>query len=197
MKAPTNTRTETGTRAGGLAFLAEQMVTGRAIENQEARGQRELVGSDTLPKQMSDQDRATLEAWGVRFLGDVPGDDLFVYATLPEGWSKKETDHSMWSKLYDERGRERAAMFYKAAFYDRVAHLHVSHRYTVQTDYDAPENIRRSQCFDGETVMHTVEVPIPDGKTKWDVADEADSECRKWFDEKVPHWRDLLASWDD
>lgn len=98
------------------------------IERQEEQGQQSFVGSDTLPMDLGNvflpgepDGKAILEAAGVKFLGPVEGDDLFQYVELPDGWKKEATDHSMWSKLLDAEGNERASIFYKAAFYDRNA----------------------------------------------------------------------------
>lgn len=105
-----------------LDTLMRAMDTGSAssaIYAQEAAGQKSFVGSTTLPTEV--QRKELLEAAGVKFLGPVEGDNLFQYVELPEGWQKQPTDHSMWSKLVDEQGRERASIFYKAAFYDRRA----------------------------------------------------------------------------
>jgi hypothetical protein len=88
------------------------------IEAQEAQGQQTLVNSDILPK---DSPWNQLEAMGIKRGKDV--DDLFVSVELPEGWKKVATDHSMWSELQDASGKVVASIFYKAAFYDRKAHL--------------------------------------------------------------------------
>jgi hypothetical protein len=40
----------------------------------------------------------------------------------------------MWSKLVDQNGSERAAIFYKAAFYDRSAHMSWSCRFIVKRE---------------------------------------------------------------
>jgi hypothetical protein len=93
------------------------------VPDMESAGQQSFVGSDTLPTEMSTDDRSALEAAGVKFGDEVPGDPLFQYVELPEGWSKKGTDHAMHSELLDEKGRVRAYIFYKAAFYDRRANL--------------------------------------------------------------------------
>lgn len=93
------------------------------ILGMEADGQRQLVASSELPKNGPWDE---LEALGFVRGEDVPGDDPFVNATLPEGWKKEPTDHSMWSKVVDERGIERVAVFYKAAFYDRRAFCRIS-----------------------------------------------------------------------
>jgi hypothetical protein len=58
---------------------------------------------------------------------------------LPEGWHIKATDHSMWSNLVDDKGRNRASIFYKAAFYDREAFLSFNRRFSMSyiiADYD-------------------------------------------------------------
>lgn len=98
--------------------------TSAYIEGMEAAGQRQLVASTVLPIDTRGRD-ADFEALGFTF-GEKT-DDLFRDAILPEGWSKQGSDHAMWSYIVDERGVERAAIFYKAAFYDRSAHMDLSH----------------------------------------------------------------------
>ena len=98
----------------------------RAIERQEARGQEQLVGSDLLPTDCPKDVKTALEAAGVVFGEVVSGDALFRHVSLPTGWKKVATDHAMWSTLVDDTGRERAKIFYKAAFYDRRAFLQSS-----------------------------------------------------------------------
>lgn len=102
------------------------------IERQEAEGQRRFVSSATLPKQLRGTSREQLEKeWGVKF--GTESDGLFVNIELPEGWKLERTDHSMWNSLLDDKGRERASIFYKAAFYDRDAFLNVIRRYNYST----------------------------------------------------------------
>lgn len=112
-----------------LGLFLEAMVIGsaeRVIKNQEARGQSALVRSSVLPKQGPWD---VLEAMGI--VRGEEQDDLFVQVTLPEGWHKRATNHSMWSDLIDEHGRNRASIFYKAAFYDRAAHITPLRRYSA------------------------------------------------------------------
>jgi hypothetical protein len=92
-----------------------------AIEDQEARGQAELVNSCQLPVNVTG--RENLEAAGVKFGEPDPKDPLFCDCELPEGWKKLATEHAMWSKLVDADGKTRASIFYKAAFYDRSAFM--------------------------------------------------------------------------
>ena len=137
-----NTAERMSDPAEQMALLAEGMATGSAdsfIERQERDGQRQLVNSDRLPSDCGD--RAPWLALGFTF-GDTDKDDpMFMPATLPPGWSRKGSDHAMWSHLVDELGRDRAGIFYKAAFYDRSAHMHlVSLGSYVQdvVEYDGP-----------------------------------------------------------
>src|SRR5262245_10694052 len=96
------------------------------IEAQEAQGQREMVASTVLPTEVNFRESdADYEALGFTFGEVVAGDPLFRQATLPEGWSRKGSDHAMWSYVVDERGIERVGVFYKAAFYDRKAGLNI------------------------------------------------------------------------
>ena len=106
-----------------MAMFAEALLGGdRFVENQEARGQAQVVASQQLPAQ---GDWDALEKLGFVKGEPVEGDDLFVNATIPEGWYKEATEHSMYTVIKDERGVERVSVGYKAAFYDRWAQISV------------------------------------------------------------------------
>lgn len=92
-----------------------------AIHAQEKAGQELVVNTTILPKEMGN--RADYEALGVVFGPDY--DDLFLHAALPAGWHKVGTDHDMWSEVADAEGNVRIKIFYKAAFYDRRAHMFI------------------------------------------------------------------------
>lgn len=94
------------------------------IEASEARGQQELLASDVLPVEMNPS-REAFEAVGFKFGEPVQGDELFLEATLPTGWQRQGSDHSMWTYIVDETGRQRVSIFYKAAFYDRSAFMRI------------------------------------------------------------------------
>lgn len=102
---------------GAMSDGTEGYITGM-----EAAGQRELVASEQLPKDGPWDD---LIALGFTRGQGNDADDLFVNATLPEGWRKEPTDHSMWSQIVDARGIKRVSVFYKAAFYDRRAFFRI------------------------------------------------------------------------
>ena len=95
------------------------------IEAQEKAGQSQLVHSDRLPTEVLHGTDAEFEALGFTFGEPDASDPLFRPATLPDGWSKQASDHDMWSYIVDPLGRRRVGVFYKAAFYDRKAHMAV------------------------------------------------------------------------
>lgn len=147
---------------------------------------------------MGADDRVALEKSGVKFGEKVKGDEMFQHIELPAGWKKVPTDHSMWSKLVDDKGRERAAIFYKAAFYDRSAHLSTSRRYGCHFDYERKDkdSVGVALVTDGGKVIHTTE-PIQVGDRKsYEVSDEASKLAQTWLDANFPNWEDASAYWD-
>jgi hypothetical protein len=112
-------------REGALDMLFEAMIAGTAggtIERSEARGQQEAINSQQLPTDGLEKVASEL---GITVHSMTEGDELFSDVTLPDGWSKRATDHAMWNDVVDESGAIRAVFFYKAAFYDRNAHIRI------------------------------------------------------------------------
>jgi len=117
---------ENTSRRAPIEHLAGALIEGvdGYITGMESTGQQQLVNSDVLPAHGNwDQ----LTELGIVRGESVQGDDLFVHATLPDGWKKKREDgeDARGSYLVDERGVARASIFYKAAFYDRQADINV------------------------------------------------------------------------
>ena len=182
----------------GNAIIA---TTPGGIEAQEARGQKDFVASEVLPKKMCHGcTREKLEKMGIVFGEDV--DDLFVKCQLPSGWKKEPTEHSMWSKLIDEKGRERAMIFYKAAFYDERAHISLSKRFSP---HKMPEDRYKTDCkdrqagnwygivLDGEKEIYITDpIKAPSFKQTEELYEEASA----WLDERYPDWKNELAYWD-
>lgn len=173
------------------------------IELQEARGQRDFVASETLPIKCNGCKPAALEAMGIVF-GDLV-DDLFIQVQLPEGWKKVLTDHSMWSKLVDEKGRKRASIFYKAAFYDRGAFIRISRRFGCQvqpekgwgSNYDQETSPRVCVVTDCDEIVWRSEPMSPSKDVEWFRLDEKLWPLgRAWLDEHYPAWENALAYWD-
>ena len=186
----------------GLEVFLESMITGdtgKAIRGQEKRGQDDLIHTDVLPGQMGHaaNSRKQFEDMGIVFGENV--DDLFVQVTLPEGWKKEPTDHNMWSKLLDDRGRERAAIFYKAAFYDRSAHMTITRRFSYgyqpvggwDQAIDDPREGVVTDC--GEVIWRTDPILLSGVDSSMSLLE---SEAKKWLEEHYPDWEDPLAYWD-
>ena len=166
------------------------------IEEQEANGQTELVHSDQIPTKLQGRDvtEADLEAIGFKLGTPTPGDPLFRSATLPPGWSKQRTDHSMWSKIVDNKGRERFSVFYKGAFYDRDAFMRPMARFSFDTYADGTgPGMRAAVITDrGQVIASLGEHERNDYKA----SDAAAERCTAWLDERYPDWRNPLAYWD-
>lgn len=176
---------------GDLHNAAMAMVPG-GIEAQEAAGQAMLMASQQLPH--PGRDRELFEALG--FVFGSPIDELFVSATLPPGWTKKASEHSMNSGIFDEQGRERANVFYKAAFYDRRADMTLYPRYRFRAyepvDGSPDMNAVRLLDYDGSVVREFGTCERHDYKARTKLEDEARRQIAKEF----PEWRNPLAYWD-
>ena len=158
------------------------------IEQQEKDGQTALVNSTLLPIEMDAKD--IYEKWGFVF-GDK-FDDLFVRAKLPDGWKKVATDHDMWTSILDEKGRERVAIFYKAAFYDRSANMRLENRYVVmpnRTDTELTVSV-----MDNDTIIHTVG---PCDKKDYSACSRLYKEAETYMTKHYPDWRVKGAYWDE
>jgi hypothetical protein len=193
-------------------FLEGMMGEQYPIERQEARGQREACGDGMnvfLACDVPDGTDEQLLELGIRFEGE--GDGVMRPAVLPEGWTLRPTEHSMWNELVDDRGRKRASMFYKAAYYDRKAHLRLECRYVVRSDdgrYDRGGKIidsrkyHRSYVLDNETGCRVKEwdwLPEPqrgaDGLRSWRSIREQRQGAEDWLTEYYPDHNDPMAYW--
>lgn len=121
MSDQTSPRNTTADAKQHPEVMLVDMAFGGGVEAQEKRGQQELLQATTLPTDVSNKEKF-LEL-GFKFGQPLEEDRLFCEATLPEGWTREGTEHSMWTTINDERGIPRVAIFYKAAFYDRAAFM--------------------------------------------------------------------------
>ncbi len=182
------------------------------IEAQEARGQMELcANSAKLPREGAERNRAQFEAIGIKFGANA--DDLFVHVELPDGWRIAPTEHSMWSKLKDVKGRDRASIFYKAAFYDRSAHINLCRRYSCGYrpvggwEGSAGQKVAfEGYVSDGQTDLFvTAPTAIEpqfdrsalDVRREWMATrDEKGEEAEAWLTARYPDWQNPAAYWD-
>lgn len=169
-----------------------------AIELQEACGQQELVQSDVLPTDGIEEVRKTIESNGGKIGSRVDGDEIFTNVTLPVGWKKKGTSHVMWSNLLDDKGRERASIFYKAAFYDRSAHIQSERRFGIDAyGHDIEGEVKvvvNDTC--GEVEFSTDIVKVGKDEKPHHVRERLTLEVEKYLNEHFPDWRNPEAYWD-
>ena len=172
-------------------LLMEAMFFGgpEAIERSEEKGQEELVQSQVLPTKYNGDNKEDFEKIGIKFGEVCDGDPMFQEVTLPDGWKKVASDHSMWSKLVDDKGRERASIFYKAAFYDRDAHMNLVPRLMLDTyKFD-----NKGVVLKGEEVL----VEFSFEGEGYEARDKARELCEVWLNTHYPDYKDATAYWDD
>src|SRR5262245_7754392 len=163
------------------------------IEAQEAAGQAELVAhGNKLPRHINYPCGLTRgevrAATGIEYGDEL--DDLFVAATLPPGWRLVATEHSMWSELLDAAGCRRAEVFYKAAFYDRAAHITFRPRYQEREFNDLEHPTL------GVVDNKTGEILFTTGEARTYDETEANHEAAaKWLADHFPDHRNPLAYW--
>jgi hypothetical protein len=180
-----------------------------SIEAMEAQGQAEFVESDILPTEIQDPDyerkgsgRKLLESWGFKFGKVVGGDTIFTQAKLPPGWTKKPTDHDMWSTILDDKGRERCGIFYKAAFYDRSAHMNITPRFRVDVEL---EDAKLRRAGRSRAVVTDAGKPIFTGEwhsnptegdnytMQYGGYEASQKDAKEWFAANVP--QDIAEQW--
>jgi hypothetical protein len=164
------------------------------IEAQEAAGQRTLVASEMLPIKIERATQEQLVALGFVFGLNV--DKVFVNCKLPPGWKKEATDHSMWSRLVDDKGYERATIFFKAAFYDYHAHMTFRGRFSFESYGETPQAnsfvVRlRDACGKVERIFGTWSHP------NYHDLDDLERRAKAWLDENYPEHKNPFAYWED
>lgn len=181
------------------------------IEVQEATGQTEINEKNLLPIQegMSGNSKENLEMMGVKVISE--SDDLFYNVELPDGWKMEPSDHSMWSYLLDDKGRERASIFYKAAFYDRNAHISFTPRFKTnyvsdnggspKYDYQKrKEGKWKGIVTDGGKIVFETESKViwnGDDESYWDGQKKLEQEAKDWLIERYPNYHDKFEYWEE
>lgn len=203
MSKITNTAAESNRDpAGHLGML---MVLGGdgAIERQEKDGQREVCASEMLPVKSSTYGcnaDDVLRGWGIELGEPTAADPLFRPCKLPADWKIVPTDHDMWSRLVDDKGRVRAGIFYKAAFYDRKAHIALRTRFTISAYEWKREDVNRwAAVKDGENIIFVSALMPFDAEPATDqylALDLAEAECKAWLEANYPGWEDPRNHWE-
>lgn len=180
---------------GGLDSSRQGRHPTAFIEQDEANGARQMSEqTQQLPAEGSDD--PTWAKMGVHFGQPVAGDPIFRSVTLPPGWKIARTEHNMWTELLDEKGRKRASIFYKAAFYDRSAFIRAERRFNVASTYpDSGPRVMRVVDGHHETgkVIHESQ---PFEERDYAQAEIARKEMAAWLLEKYPDAQNPAAYWE-
>lgn len=174
------------------------------IKAQERAGQIASAHNETLPKQCP---RQLLETLGFKFGADQ--DDLFVKVAFPNGWKKRAADHALYTDLLDDKDRKRGQIFYKAAFYDRRADMHLTRRYSTNTYWVCDESgtsvpygkhtHMRVAAMDLGTVLQFFGEIRRDGaysREQYDLTERLGNEADAWLRSIYPQLNDVMAYWD-
>ncbi len=111
-----------------LELMTHMALGTGAVDVINRMGQNDIKTSTQIPKGNNKE----LASIGIIVAGPVsPNDNILVNATLPEGWTKKPTNHYMYTDILDEKGRNRASCMYKAASHDRDGRTTVLKRFSA------------------------------------------------------------------
>lgn len=161
------------------------------IERQEEEGQKATVESEQIPKEISGATREQLTKIGFKFGAEI--DELLVNCELPSGWTRRATEHSLYSELTDDKGRVRAEIFYKAAFYDRRADMRMLPRFRIAYHAESERaGFVRCVVLDGDEVVFDA------GDRKrgnYDHYEILESACLEWLRREYPNSKDATAYW--
>ena len=208
----------------------------KAIINQEKRGQQDVVRRHHLPilvnhgipdgvrskgipreanyrervhianKNKEEWTRQQYERMGIKIIDKF--DDLLYSVELPKGWEIRASDNSMWNYLIDNKGRTRAAFFYKAALCDRDAFINFCHRYHFSV---LPFDEYKSKTTYEERKFKPWKLHLMDNnvsiKVLMEITPTTDDEYykvddtlakigRAYLNENYPGWEDINSYWD-
>lgn len=118
-----------------------------------------------------------LESLGFTRRGD--SDDLFAYATPPEGWRLEPTDDPAWSTIVDTRGFARVSIFHKDEHHAAFTVDQIGWRVASNTMRDSSSTPRLPDCWDLLTEDEKTQCAMA-------LADRLSTELaqRKYFDEQ-------------
>lgn len=151
--------------------------------------------------------RPSQEEWeklGFVFL-DVPGDDILYYATMPEGWSMRRTEHPLWTEIIDKNENVRGSMFYKSKPYERESRMSLRARYRVFSRYLGENYSTKEICFGNsdEILFVAGSYQVKRGSTREEreallLEDERLKALAEQFgNDNYPGWQEIDSYWEN
>lgn len=222
----------------GMLYAMEGEDPSKAFENMERRGQSKACREQLLPKmvKMNDVPKKRLDKGITLFMNFEQKSPIWtknvmeytkecydrlgitvlsesgnaMYSVqLPDGWTIESTDHPMWNNLLDDKGRNRAKVFYKACcgIMDE-ADITFNTRYYIFVDTVSQEGDWRQKMESGyigyikdrdnDSVIYqtdkfegTTEV-LNDSDIRRDVR----KVLEKYMEKNYPEYEDIFAYWN-
>lgn len=209
MKKPvTNFEEEFRTNGLPLTELALAVGVDALVDGLRSVGQQEFAAADVLPVELLNNSQADFESLGFVF-GPTERHDCLRPGKLPPGWTKK-VEGSLWTNIYDQKGRQRGSIFYDSSFFDRRAHMALNKRFYCTSDYEVPPTqvarivkdyslgnsgaeVFRCQ----ETVPHRID-DVEAWREACPLAEKrCTTACEEWLKSHgYPDWKNKLFYWD-
>jgi hypothetical protein len=173
-------------------------------EAQKAESQACFVKSDLIPLKVSGAQHWELERLGFK-LGDA-FDDMFMHAQLPVGWVKAPSDHVLHSDLFDELGRKRAGIFYRAEPNLQCADMTMLYRFQITVyckSLDGASNevaitddghvVQRFGAWCSTNIRPTREQDQSNKRER----DKLSAQAKAWLRKRRPQWHKPLLHWNE
>ena len=133
-------------------------------------------------------------------------DSLFRRVSLPPGWKKIATDHSLCLDLVDNLGRKRAGIFFKAAFNDRKSYMIWCSRFSTKLCLADSGNIYNFACDQpvpivavvldaGKDIVFSTN-PETVARNNHEAISRLSLQTRKWLAANYPDWEKPFAYWE-
>lgn len=169
-----------------------------AIEMQEAHGAASVRNSQQIPR--DNPGREVLASLGIEVGEDDPNDRLFVNATFPGGWHRVATGSAYWTHFVPPWSVGPVLkVFYKAAFYDRSAAMHIGDRYDItgwSDDNETKLNVMRVRDLGTGETLFTTPIVRKGTSNQWRDEDDARAVCVKWANDNLPEgWDKPATAW--
>jgi len=152
----------------------------------------EVAGNTTVPSDMGEH-RKAFALMGLSFGELVEGDPTRIHCELPNGWTKEPIGPFVY--LMDQNGRKRGMIFRKYAG-TTIHQMLAMKRLSLLVGHNN-NGLAYAHVRDGDTVIHSVGVPIPGPHhNALQAKESAERQALQWLQDTFPEWEDPTAYWD-
>lgn len=171
----------------------------QTLSKKDTKGERIIIvmAKDMVPV------KENWEELGFRFT-DIPGDDVLCIAKMPEGWSIRKSDYSMWIDIIDQNGLKRGTMFYKNTPYHKKAYMTLESRYKVCEDYTDNDQLKTIYFGNEQERLFVAGKVDLSHKLTWEEKllmrfqeIKLKELARQFANENYPGWRNVNSYWNN